>query len=92
MLWTTNAKTIGTMYLIGALSFGVSGLLVSWLMRGEIGGLGEQILFGDHQLYNVLITSDLKRMQTMWWRGCKHWHTYIHLLAYLQRWYVGSSL
>ena len=28
-------------------------------MRGELGGLGEQLLFGDHQLYNTLTTSDL---------------------------------
>lgn len=26
-------------------------------MRGELGGLGEQLLFGDHQLYNTLTTS-----------------------------------
>jgi len=26
-------------------------------MRAELGGIGEQLLFGDHQYYNVLITS-----------------------------------
>lgn len=26
-------------------------------MRGELGGLSEQLLFGDHQLYNVFTTS-----------------------------------
>jgi len=25
--------------------------------RAELSGLGEQLLFGDHQFYNVLITS-----------------------------------
>jgi len=55
--WTTNAKVIGCMYLACALSFGVSGMLLSWLLRGELVGLGEQLLFGDHHLYNVLITS-----------------------------------
>nr|ATQ37495.1 cytochrome c oxidase subunit 1 [Rhynchopus euleeides] len=55
--WTTNAKVVGCMYLGAALSFGASGMLLSWVLRGEIGGLGEQLLFGDHHLYNVLITS-----------------------------------
>lgn len=32
-------------------------MLLSWLLRGELAGLGEQLLFGDHQLYNVLTTS-----------------------------------
>ena len=57
LVWTTNAKSIGVIYLVLSLCFGVSGLLLSWLLRGEIGGLGEQVLFGDHQLYNVLITT-----------------------------------
>jgi len=26
-------------------------------MRGELGGLGEQLLFGDHQLYNTMTTT-----------------------------------
>ena len=57
LLWTTNAKMIGTIYLTLSISYGVSGLLLSWLLRGELGALGEQLLFGDHQLYNTLITS-----------------------------------
>ena len=48
---------IGTIYLALSISYGVSGLLLSWLLRGELGALGEQLLFGDHQLYNTLITS-----------------------------------
>ena len=57
VVWTTNAKVVGCLYLLASMAFGTSGLLLSWVLRGEIGGLGEQLLFGDHQLYNVLITS-----------------------------------
>ena len=57
LLWTTNAKLVGIIYLSASVAFGVSGLLLSWIMRGELGGLGEQLLFGDHQLYNTLTTS-----------------------------------
>lgn len=57
ILWTTNAKLVGTVYLGASIAFGVSGLLMSWILRGELCGLGEQLLFGDHQLYNTLTTS-----------------------------------
>jgi hypothetical protein len=57
LLWTTNAKLVGCVYLCASLCYGISGLLMSWVMRGELAGLGEQLLFGDHQLYNTLTTS-----------------------------------
>jgi len=57
ILWTTNAKMIGAIYLVLSLSYGIGGLLLSWLLRGELAALGEQVLFGDHQLYNVIVTS-----------------------------------
>ena len=57
ILWTTNAKLVGCIYLGASICYGVSGLLMSWVMRGELGGVGEQLLFGDHQLYNTLTTS-----------------------------------
>ena len=57
VLWTTNAKMIGAIYLVLSLSYGIGGLLLSWLLRAELGALGEQLLFGDHQLYNVIVTS-----------------------------------
>ncbi len=57
--WTTNAKLIGCLYLTSSLAFGATGMGMSWLMRGELCGLGEQVLFGDHQLYNTLTTSDI---------------------------------
>ena len=57
LLWTTNAKLVGCVYLCASICYGISGLLLSWVMRGELAGLGEQLLFGDHQLYNTLTTS-----------------------------------
>ena len=31
--------------------------MYSWLMRTELSGVSEQVLLGDSQFYNVLITS-----------------------------------
>jgi len=45
------------LYIYSGLLFGITGFVFSWLMRAELGGIGEQLLFGDHQFYNVLITS-----------------------------------
>lgn len=48
---------IGLLYVYLGIGFGITGFVYSWLMRAELGGLGEQLLFGDHQYYNILITS-----------------------------------
>jgi len=56
-LFSTNHKDIGTLYIIfGALS-GVIGTIMSVVMRMELVAPGNQIIGGNHQLFNVLITA-----------------------------------
>ena len=55
-VFSTNHKDIGTMYLIFAVAMGVVGGIFSILMRMELAEPGNQILGGDHQLFNVLIS------------------------------------
>jgi cytochrome c oxidase subunit 1 len=61
-LWTerwllsSNAKDIGTLYLIFALFSGLLGTAFSVLIRLELSGPGVQYI-ADNQLYNAIITA-----------------------------------
>jgi len=54
---STNAKEIGTLYLIFAVFAGMIGTAFSVLIRIELAGPGVQFLAGDHQLFNVIISA-----------------------------------
>ena len=54
--WSSNAKDIGTLYLIFALLAGLIGTAFSVLIRLELSGPGVQFI-ADNQLYNSIITA-----------------------------------
>src|SRR5271163_4957758 len=54
---SSNAKDIGTLYLIFAVFSGLLGTAFSVLIRLELSAPGIQFLQGDHQLFNVIITA-----------------------------------
>lgn len=56
-LYSTNAKDIGTLYLIFGFFSGMIGTAFSVLIRLELSAPGIQFLQGDHQLFNVIITA-----------------------------------
>lgn len=56
-LFSTNAKDIGTLYLIFAVFSGMLGTAFSVIIRMELSSPGVQFLHGNHQLFNVIITA-----------------------------------
>ncbi|WGF86944.1 cytochrome c oxidase subunit I [Marinivivus vitaminiproducens] len=56
-LYSTNHKDIGVLYLWFAGMAGIVGMLISVLFRLELAAPGDQILGGDHHLYNMLISA-----------------------------------
>lgn len=54
---STNAKDIGTLYLVLALFSAMLGSAFSYLIRLELTASGSQYLHSNQQLYNVIITA-----------------------------------
>jgi cytochrome c oxidase subunit 1 len=56
-LCSTNHKNIAILYFIFGTSSGVIGTTLSVIIRLELAQPGNKFLMGNHQLYNVLVTS-----------------------------------
>lgn len=56
-IYTTNHKNVGLLYLVFGMISGLVAVLMSMLIRMELSFPGDQVLLGNYQLYNVLITA-----------------------------------
>jgi cytochrome c oxidase subunit I len=56
-IYTTNHKNVGILYLFFGLFTGLLAVVMSIVIRMELAFPGDQVLLGNYQLYNVLITA-----------------------------------
>jgi cytochrome c oxidase subunit 1 len=56
-VYTTNHKNVGILYLFFGLFTGLLAVIMSIVIRMELAFPGDQVLLGNYQLYNVLITA-----------------------------------
>ena len=80
-LYSTNAKDIGTLYLIFAVFAAMIGTAFSMLIRMELTAPGVQYLNGDHQLYNGAPSNTWYRR----YRICRAF--FLNYLTWFERFY-----
>lgn len=57
VLFSTNHKEIGNLYVVFGVFTGVVGAVLSLIIRVELSSPGLSILGGNSQLYNVVVTA-----------------------------------